>query len=195
MAEQIIDGTGTGKRTKVDSTNHLAVRSITEAESLEGAIDGNQYIVTSGGMALTSATASAVLYFENNEEFPLILNRIIFGAAVSTGGTTNVCAVSVTVNPTGLGSGSGNPAVGINSNFGSSNTLTLTSSEIGQEAATVTGGSAGPTFFFPDKLTSTFPSEIVLPKGSSIAISVTPPASNSSLVVAASINVHKFIED
>ena len=195
MAEQIIDGTGTGKRAKIDSTNHLATRSITEKESLESAVNGNQYLVTSGGMALTSAAASAVLYFKNAEDFPLVLNRIIFGAAVSTNGTTNVCAVAVTVNPTGLGSGSGNPAVGVNSNFGSSNTLTLTSSEIGQQGATVTGGTAGPTLFFPDKLTSTFDTDIVLPKGSSIAIAVTPPASNTSLVVAASINVHKLIED
>ena len=119
------------------------------------------------------------------------MDRILFTAGVSTGGTTNVCQVSATISPTGLGSGSGNPVLVVNANLGSSKTLETSSSEIGAEAATITGGSSGPTFQFPDKATSIFESRVTMPPGTGLAFSVTPPASNTSLVCFLGINCHK----
>jgi hypothetical protein len=185
-------GGGASAKAKVDSlTNRLWTRAISEPEAVEAAIEGDQFIITSGAVTLTSASASAVFYYQNDESVNLIMSRIVFSAGVSTSGTTNVCNVAAKINPTGLGSGSGSDLSIINSNFGSSKTLTATNSEIGAEAATVTGGSAGPSFFFPDKLTSTFDTFVILEPGSSIAFTVTPPASNSSLLVSVAINAHK----
>ena len=50
------------------------------------------------------------------------------------------------------------------------------------------------TFFFQDKLTSTFDSRVVIPRGSAIGFAVTAPASNTSLAVSVAINVHKYEE-
>ena len=142
-------------------------------------------------MVSPNAASSAVLWFQNVESFDLVLDRIVFTANASTGGTTDFCSVAVTINPTGLGSGSGSEAIDINSNFGSSRTLITTSSEIGQTSATVTGGSPGPSFVFKDEITSTFDTFVVMPKGTGIALAVTPPASNTSLAVSIALNVHK----
>jgi hypothetical protein len=193
MGQQIEDGSGAGYRAKVDSTNKLNTRAVIEDSSIEAAINGEQFFVTSGGINLTSASASAVLYYKNEESYPLLMDRIVFGAGVSTGGTTNSCTIAIKVNADGLSSSAGT-LTAVNSNFGSAKTLTVTNSEKGAEAATVTNGTTGPTFFFPDKLTSVFESRVILEPGNSVAISVTPPASNTSLLVAATINVHKFIE-
>lgn len=189
----IQSGTGNGNDAGVDDTNRLLSRSVVEFGSAEAAEDGNGFLITSGLVTLTNAASSAVFWFQNEDPFELIMSRIIFSAGVSTGGTTNMCTLVGSINPSGLGSGSGNSVTAINSNFGSSNPLTLTSSEVGQQGATVTNGTTGPTFYFPDKLTSTFDSQVIIPQGTGIAFSVVPPASNTSISVAVSINVYKLV--
>ena len=189
----IEDGSGSGFSAQVDSTNKLEVRSTTQAANVEASINGDGYFVTSGAINLTSASASAMLWFQNADEFDYLIDRLIFGAGVSTGGTTNMCVVAAKINATGIGSGSGNPLTAINTNFGSKNQPTLTSSEIGAEAATITGGTPGPTFFFPDKITSTIDTRIILPKGTALAFTVTPPASNSGMLAAVTLNISKVI--
>lgn len=189
---QIESGAGQSYVLEIDKTLRAKTRSVIESGAVEAAVDGHQFIVTSGNVTLTSASASAVFWYQNEEDFSLLMDRIIFSAGVSTGGTTNVCAVNATINPTGLGSGSSTEIIDVNSNFGSSRKLDTSSSEIGAEAATVTGGTAGPGFQFPDKLTSTFGTQIFMPKGTGIAFAVTPPASNTSIVVSVGINVHKI---
>lgn len=190
---QIESGVGNGYKASVDTTNRIATRSIVEGGEIEAAVNGDQYYVTSGSVTLTNAAESAVIWYQNEEEFSLLLDEIIFGAAVSTGGTTNVCALSVTINPTGLTSGSSTEVIDLNANIGSSKTLITTSSEIGAQGASVSGGTQGPIYYYPDKLTSVFEANAIIPRGTGIAISVTPPASNTSLAVNVSFRVHKLI--
>ena len=190
---QLEDGTGFGYKTKVDNTNRAKTRSITEPGSSEAASNGDGYIITSGLVTLTSANESAVLWFQNEDEEPLFMDDILFVATASSGGGSNSCIIRTKVTPTGLGSGTGNPATSINSNFGSSKTLIMTSSEIGQEAATITGGETGPTFVFPDEDTTIYDAQVVLQKGTGVAITVEPPTGNTSQTVIISLRVHKLI--
>ena len=66
MAEQIIDGTGTGAKVKVDSANRLHTHSVTEDLIEYAASQGDSYNINTGTINLTSATESALLYFKNN---------------------------------------------------------------------------------------------------------------------------------
>jgi hypothetical protein len=190
---QIESGIGNGRLLAVDDTNRAKVRAVTESTAIEAATEGEQFIITSGSITLTNASASAVLWFQNEQDYDLIMDRIIFSAGVSTGGTTNVCTIASKINPTGLTSGASTEAIDINSNFGSTKTLDTSSSEVGAQGATIDGGNNGPAFYFPDKLTSTFETQVVLQKGTGIAFTVTPPTSNTSLAVSIAINVHRAL--
>jgi len=112
--------------------------------------------------------------------------------SASTGGTQDYAAIGSTIGgPTGLSGGASVALPLINSNFGSSKSLTMTSSEIGGEGATVTGGTAGPTWYFPTGRTSFLDLFVILPPGASVALKVTPPPSNTSMIASLALNAYK----
>lgn len=189
----IEDGTGLGYRSKVDDTNRLKTRSVTELGSGEAASLGNSFILTSGSVNFTNAAESAIFWYQNEDDESLLMSGILFSPGVSTGGTTNSIKVVAKINPTGLGSGSGSELIDVNSNFGSSKTLITTSSEIGQQGASITGGDPGPTFYFKDKETTLLETQVFIPKGTGVAFSVTPPTGNTSIDIALTLRVHKFL--
>jgi hypothetical protein len=189
---KIKDGSGKNKLAIVDSTQRLYTRSVSEDEWKEATINGDHYAVTSGAITLTSANLSAMLYFKNNEEEDLLIDRIVFNSDDSTGGTVDQFVFTMVKNPDGLGSGSGNDATIVNTNFASPKTLDIIS-EKGQEAATVTNGTtiAGWRIENPTRM-RVVNVRLIMPKGSSIAFTVTPPASNTSMVAVVACNVHKI---
>ena len=190
---QIVNGVGNGNRMKVDETNRGFVRAIAEDGTIEAAEDGNAYFLTSGAVSLTDAASNGVFYYKHEEDWDAIIDRIIFSAGISTGGTTNLCTVTATINPTGMTSGSGSDLTAINNNFGSNNALDVSSSEAGATGASIAGGTTGPTFYWKDEITTTFETAIVLRKGNSVGFSVAAPASNTSLGVAMTCNLHKAL--
>jgi hypothetical protein len=187
---KIDDGTGDGFQAKVDYTNRLSTRSITVEEEVEASLLGNSYIISSGDITLTNATKNAVFFYKNKENFELEISKIVFSAGVSTGGTTNLCALYTVFDPSGLSSGSGSEVDFYNYNLGSSNTIDTTHSEKGAVGASVTGGDEIPVAYFSDKKTSYINTHYTMPKGTAIAFSVTAPASNTSLSVNVSIEAH-----
>ena len=58
MSEIILDGTGFGYTAKVDNTNRLDVRSVTEPAIVEAAENGDAYFITSGSITLTNTANS-----------------------------------------------------------------------------------------------------------------------------------------
>ena len=111
----------------------------------------------------------------------------------STGGTNTAVLTASTTGGTGLVGGTSVPLISINANFGSAKIIDTSLSEIGAEGATVTGGTPGPTLFYPTGTTSEFLSSIIMTKGTTLALSITPPPSNTSMLVLVSINVHKTV--
>lgn len=176
----------------VDNTGRGKTRSITEGGEIEAANNGDAHIITSGEITLTSANPSAVLWYQNQEGFDLVFDRFIFTSDVSTGGTTNLCKIGLTLEATGLSGGSSSEAIDINTKIGSSTSLNMTQSEIGAEAATVSGGSTGQSFRFKDEDTHVYETRAILPRGVGVAFLVTPPASNTSLIVSLTMNVHRL---
>ena len=188
MADTILDGLGLGYTAGVDSDNRLMVSSVQEDKILEASQQGNFYFISCGVLTLTSDSASAVFSFSNNENRALVVTRIIFAAGIATNATNDLCVLASYMNPDGLSSSNGAMPI-INGNMGSSNIIDITS-ELGEEAATVTGGTQGPAFYYKNANTSLFDTSVTLPKGTGLAFSVTPPTGNTSMPVSVALNTY-----
>lgn len=187
---KIQDGSGGGYEMGVDSSNRALTRAITEGEAFEALGKGDHYAVTSGAITLTNTSANAMLYFQNDEDKDILIDRIIVNTDDSTGGTDDQFILTLYKNPDGLTSGAGTDVTQVNTNFGSSNTLNLIS-EKGAAGATVSGGAAVGTWRIENPTRHRVINvRLLLPKGSSIAIAYTPPASNTSMVAICAMNVH-----
>jgi hypothetical protein len=186
----IENGVGDCRPAKVDKTNKLLVRSVIEDGAFEAVMDGNHYAITSGAITLTGTVSNAMLYFKNNENFPLVIDRVIVNTGDSTGGTIDEFILTSTFNPNGLVSGGGVDVTQVNTNLGSSNSLSITS-EKGADGATVDGGSTAGAWRIENPTRHRYIDvRWFLPKGSSVALSYTPPASNTSMVAVCAVNAH-----
>lgn len=184
MPEQIIDGTGTGHKQKVDSNNRAHTFSVSQTIAEAAAREGDSYNINTGTINLTTANKSCVLYLKNNGNIYLAILTIGFLLGNSSGGTGDL-TLSVTKNPTTgtIISGASPVLTNENKNAGSSQTLdvdtykgaegTNTTNGVDDWFYTLLAGGARPYVINTGSL--------VIPKGSSISISVTPQASNTSM--------------
>lgn len=182
MSTEIKDGTGTGNKARVDKTNRFTVHAVVQDEESEAAEDGNAFFIGSGFINLTTGNESAILFIQNNEEQDLKIVNIIFSSRPSIGGTQTQYAATFIKNPSGMSAGTGNSAAITNINFGSAKNLS-SSTEIGVEAATLTNGSVAAEFIIEHGKLDDFDAALVLPRGSSIGVKITPPSGNTSLDV------------
>jgi hypothetical protein len=188
----IKDGTGGGYEGKVDINNRLHAYAVTVSEAGQANLDGNAYNVNTGDITLTNATETPILYIKNNEDRDLNIESLILYAGTSTGGTATLGVKWVVVrNPSAGTIISGAAAVDVesNRNYGSNNTV-LFDSYKGATGSTMSGGDdhiivRGATFF-----RSVIGINEIIPKGSSIGVKVTPPTSNTSMVVYAAAQTH-----
>ncbi len=190
MNTQILDGSGKGYNARVSDRLRLWTMTVSEDIASHHAFDGDAYNITTGNITLTSANKSAVLYVKNNEDREIVINNIIYNFSGSTGGS-GVIRVQAERNPT-AGSIVSNAveATPINRNFSSPNTLTTLSYK-GVEGDTLTGG----TVCLDSLLTTTnrhviAVGAIILGKGASIGLTITPPTSNTSITVQAAMSVY-----
>ena len=193
MGFEITDGGGKGYSAEVDSENRLRVFSISEQEVYNASSLGNSYNFNTGVINLTSDNKSAVLYIKNNGDPDLVLTQLSYSMGNSTGGTGDVL-VTVLRNPT-TGTIISNAVAmemdGVNRNFGSSKILT-TDSYKGAEASTFTNGDK-----IIESIIDQSPTRVtvevgglVIPRGTSIGIDITPATSNSSLDVEFGASVY-----
>lgn len=183
MAEAIKNGVGNGDLAKVDNSNRLCVRSVVDSTFQESLSFGRAFVISSGIVNLTNAAASGILYIKNNENRDMLLSKLNIFIGNSTGGTavTNFVITS-TINPTGgtliSAASSVTPA---NLNFGASSSISMDSFK-GVQGSTVSGGIAV-SDIQPDSGRFPLIDVAILPKGFSIAISITPKTSNTNLDV------------
>ena len=193
MGFEITDGGGKGYSAEVDSENRLRVFSIAEPEVFNASSLGNSYNFNTGVINLTSASKSAVFYIKNNGDSDLITTQLFYLIGNSTAGTGDVL-VTVLRNPT-TGTIISNAVAmemdGVNRNFGSSKSLT-TDSYKGAEASTFTNGDK-----IIESIIDQSPTRVtvevgglVIPRGTSIGIDITPATSNSSLDVEFAASVY-----
>ena len=140
----IQDGAGGGSSTKVDASNRLHVRAISESEASHGTELGDSYNLISGLITLTTADESGVLYFKNKETQDFHVTAIILDLAPSTSGSsTDTTHAKIYKNPTTgtLISVAAAADINSNKNFGSSKTLSNSDVFKGTEGSTITNGS------------------------------------------------------
>ena len=184
MSFIIKDGAGSGSRAEVDATLKLQTRSINRTEHQEGALERDAFILTPGHVQLTSDSDTAISWFRNDEQRDILLTRVTVSCTASTGGTESFVQVKTIRNPTGMTGGIGVNVFASNNNFGSNRGLESTG-EIGQEGATLIGGTFGAFgLHFPVALASVRDIAIVLPRGASIGYVITPPANNTDMSIA-----------
>jgi hypothetical protein len=183
MSTIIGDGTGTGNAAKVGG-KRLFTHAITETEPVHATTEGDAYNINTGDIALTSSTASSILYLKNNEDRDMVIEAIAVGVG-SAGTTTDVTKVTVIRNPTSV---SYSTAVDMNQNrnFGSSKTLTADAYK-GAEGATTTGGNNIIQFYMGAGTRLFAPINILLTKGSSMAIEADTNTSSGTTNVYAAI--------
>lgn len=185
MAEQIEDGTGKGYRAKVDSENRLNVYSVSESILERAAEEGKSFNINTGTINLTSANKSAILYLKNNGDEEIVISSIGFLLGNSTGGSGDLIP-EVIKNPTSgtIVSGATNVDINVNKNFGSSITLEVDAFK-GAEASTITDGVVVYNSLLSGSARTYVIStgSIVLPKGSSIGVNLTPQTGNTSMNV------------
>lgn len=193
MATIIEDGTGKGFQTKVDSTNKLSVRATVEDSQLEGTFAGDTYVLGTPFLTQTSDVANGLLYFKSEEDVLLYAKTFSSQARYTTGGSFSNYLVNVYTN-VGESSLSGTwvDFTPLNTNFGSSNTLSG-AFKYGSPAG-ATGFSGLPAFqlAFPINQYNQIQANLAFPKGAGILLVVTPPTGNTAMPVNFSITVTKL---
>lgn len=196
MAEEIKDGTGTGHRAKVDASNRLHVQSVTETINESASENGRAYNINTGTLSLTSANESAVLYFKNTGDNDIHVASIGYLLGNSTGGSGDL-NLKVVKNPTAgtVVSDASAVAINENKNAGSSKSLSVLAYK-GGEGKTLTDG----TDFYLSLQSGAARSYVintgtlVMPKGSSIGVKITPQASNTAMNVQVFLSVIEYLE-
>lgn len=194
MATIIEDGTGKGFQSKVDNTNRLVVRAVVEDSQLEGAVDGNTYVIGTPFLTQINDSANGVLYFKFEEEGILFAKTFSSQGRFTSGGTFQNYLVNIYEGVTEVSlTGTWVDFNPLNTNFGSFNELEGVF-KYGSPAGA--GGFSGltPTFqlSFPINVYNQIQTYLVFPKGTSLLIAVTPPTGNVAMPVAFSLTVTKL---
>ena len=193
MSEIILDGTGSGFTSKVNKNNRFYVDAVQRARTEEASIEGDSYNINTGVINLTSANKSAVLYIKNNEETKrLVITSLFYLIGNSTGGSGDVL-ITVLRNPTAgtIVSNATTVEMNANRNFSSSRTLVADVYK-GAEGSTHTDGDKAIESIFNQAPTRAVLSvgHIILGRGSSLGIDITPATGNTSLDVEFALACH-----
>lgn len=191
MAEQLLDGSGSGNRAKINANQRLYTQTVSISEDYQATKKGRSYNINTGVITLTDSVDTPVMYVKNNENEDLHITAIAVGLGPSTGGSGGIPKITVLRNPTAGTIVDNATAVDINSNrnYGSSQTLDADAYK-GATGNTMTDGTDHLILFQTSngRLFATI--DEVLPKGDSIGIKIDPQPSNTSQDVYAAMICH-----
>lgn len=177
------DGTGKGYNVKVDELNRLHTNSVVRTVENFGATDGYTFNINTGPLTLTSGNESAIFYLKNNGDDDLYISAVGYLLGNSTGGAGDL-SLQVIRNPTAgtIVSGASPVSDIANKNFGSNRTLTVDAYK-GGEGSTMTDGSVAYQTLLNSaaKQYVIATGNVVLPKGASIGVKITPQAGNTNM--------------
>ena len=188
----IKDGTGTGYQQRVDSNNRAQVFSVGISENQQATFLGDNYNCNTGEITLTSANESAVFYLKNTSATDLIVDRLAPSTQASTGGTGNErVKVRVYRNTTGgdIVTTAADADMIANKNFGSNETIDALVYK-GAEGDTQTGGALAYIIYVSNGSSAVIPVDLVLPRGTSICITMEPTTGNTSQTVYFATSAH-----
>ena len=189
MSDFIQDGTGTGLRAKVNSSNRLTVDSIeTSAESLASS-SGDSFNVSNDIVEITSDTETALIHINNTNSEDWVITRVYFHFGGSTGGVGSGEFCMIQNATTGTLISGGTAVAPVNANFGSAKFLVGEFLQ-GTNGSTITNGTE-----FVRTIVPSFTSRniipfdsVVIPPGASLSLQFKPPVGNTSLKVQLGVN-------
>jgi hypothetical protein len=193
MGFDIQDGTGHGWSAKVDDTNRLEVRGVIEEGRVEGAANGETFIIGSPFLTQTAATENGLLYFQFDEDATFYATTFSSQGRYTTGGTFDNYLIQAYsgIQPSAL-TGTWVDTTPLNLNIGSSISLAGTFKYGSPAGATGFSGTPIVQLGFPINQFNQINTALVFPKGSSLLLTVTPPTSNTSMPVNFNITVAKL---
>ncbi len=191
MSVIVVKNGRSGDTMRVDSKNRAHTFATAQTEWEAAIKDGRAFLIATDLITLTSANESAIFHVKNNETQSIIINDFFFQAGTSTGGVNADIVRTDYFAATG-GTLISNAVPAITANLNASSTKTLSVSAFkGVEGDTLTGQVATAKGFFFTTSHFEQSSGFVIPLGGTLSLSVTPPASNTSLKVAIILNVYK----
>jgi len=192
MGEISIKNGSNGNIAKVDSNLRIHTAGVNE-ELRDHACDSSiaqKYNINTGDVTLTDANKTSMLFVKNTGDDDLVITALIYNLGATSSGTGDA-VIEVLRNPTAgdivtnANDCQVGPGVSANQNFGSTNTLTgqfykgaTSEGVLSDGALTITTRSAANTGRIVIALGA-----VILPKGASIGVEYTPPASNTSQIV------------
>lgn len=188
---KIQDGGGTGRLVKVTPDGRIETFAVTESEEESGILKGTSFNIETPLINLTTANKSGLLYIENNEANDLVLTGFFTLTGPSTGGVGTIL-VEHQFNPTTTGStlvSAGTAIVPVNKNAASAKSLDAVIL-YGAEGSTVDAGLKTITGYHISTGRLALVLTIDLPQGTSIAVSVTPQPSNTSMNVMVAVDCY-----
>lgn len=188
---KIQDGGGTGRLVKVTPDGRIETFAVTESEEESGILKGTSFNIETPLINLTTANKSGLLYIENNEANDLVLTGFFTLTGPSTGGVGTIL-VEHQFNPTITGStlvSAGTAIVPVNKNAASAKSLDAVIL-YGAEGSTVDAGLKTITGYHISTGRLALVLTIDLPQGTSIAVSVTPQPSNTSMNVMVAVDCY-----
>jgi hypothetical protein len=198
MAETIENG-GSGVKigAHVDQNEQLHVHAITRTNTQDSTIKGNSYNINTGEIGLTSATESAVLYFENleapvNGESAFVVDAIAIGID-SLGTTAGMAKITMIRNPTTgtIVTNAVSADMIENRNFGSSNSL-ISNIYKGVEGDNFTNGEDISIFYQTVGSRASYTLDFELQKGSSIGVTIDTQTSAGTTNIYVAIIGHRI---
>lgn len=183
----------TSDTAKVDIQNRLHVKATTFTDQLDSLIKGDFYFEASQVITLTSASESAILYFKNTGDRDV--NMRLFDIALGNSSTTGDVILRFYANPTAgtLITEAVGAIVG-NNNFSSAKTI-VADTFVGSEGKTLSGQPVFTEHLQQDGTERIYPVDLVLPKGSSVGVSIQPPTSNTSMQIRVLFLMNLIDED
>jgi len=195
MSQIVLKDGKTGKTAEVDVNNKLKTFSTSQPEETTAALNGDTFTINTGDITLTSANESGVLHVVNIDSVPWILTRLFFNVGASTSGT-GFWRLKVIKNASAGTLISGGTAITPeNLNFGDAKTLTSTSLK-GVEGDTVTDGIDVINSIIPGASTRVLIANnpLIIEPGSTVSVTITPPASNTSFLTQSGFVLIRFME-
>ena len=193
MGFEIKDGTGTSFKAKIDDTNRLDVRGVVEEGRVEGAANGETYIIGSPLLTQTGATENGLLYFQFDEDSEFYATTFSAQARFTDSGSFNNFLIQAYRDiPVSSLTGTWVDFTPLNTNFGSSNELAGTFKYGSPAGATGFTGTPIIQLPFPINVFNQVNTALIFPKGSSLLLTVVPPTNNISMPVNFNITVSKL---
>lgn len=191
MQSQIQDGKGNGYLVEVDSRNKLVTASTTQTEEEYHLAKGDGFNVETPVITLTSNAKSGVLYIKNNDDEDLVITgffNLLGAISGTTSGDMYLYYEFDTVGGT-LISSTSNIITPVNKRAGSTNVLNATVL-YGAEGKTTDTGLKKITSLSTGNGRNTLFVRVILPRGSSVSVSIKPFTGTTSMALIAALDCY-----